>query len=83
MYCDADYTKSSAFKKETAGKSDNFIEMKAKMLLAPIKRQAHKDKLLAQLCDLNQLDNATNYINIEHEHLFTKAVENLGRCNDT
>jgi len=83
MYCDADYTKSSAFKKETTGKSDNFIEMKAKMLSAPIKRQAHKDKLLAQLCDLNQLDNASNYINIEHEPLFTKAVENLGRCNDT
>lgn len=83
IYCDADCTKSSAFKKETAGKSDNYIEMKAKMLSAPKKRQAHKDKLLDKLCDLNELDNASNYINIEHQPLFAKAVENLARCNDT
>ncbi|MFO6423569.1 hypothetical protein [Motilimonas sp. KMU-193] len=82
MYWDADYTKSRAFKKEISGKSDNFTKMKVKMLSAPIKRQAHKDKLLEQLCDLNQLDNAYNYINIEHKPLFTQAVENLGKCND-
>lgn len=82
MYCEADYTKSNAFKKEIVEKSDSFIEMKAKMLSAPTKRQAHKDKLLTQLCDLNEIDNASNYINVENEPLFTKAVQNLARCND-
>ena len=82
MYGEADYTKSIAFNKEIAGKSDSFIEMKAKMLSAPINRQAHKEKLLSQLCNLNHLDNASSYINIEHAPLFAKAVEYLGRCND-
>ncbi|MGY5739696.1 hypothetical protein ACXHQ8_13750 [Vibrio antiquarius] len=82
MYREAEFTKSRAFKKEIAGKSDSLIEMKAKMLSSPIKRQKHKDKLLAQLCDLNKLDDALNYINIEHVSLFTIAIENLQRCND-
>ena len=66
MYEEADYAKSSAFQKEIAGKSDSFIELKAKMISVPIKRQAHKDKLLARLCDIKQLDNTSSYINIEH-----------------
>ena len=82
MYKEADLTKSRVFKKEIAGKSDRLIEMKAKILSSPIKRQEHKDKLLVQLCELNKLDDALSYINIEHEPLFTIAVENLELCND-
>ncbi|USH03833.1 hypothetical protein K6Q96_07540 [Grimontia kaedaensis] len=74
IYTDADYTKSQAFIIEMMGKSDGFIKMKSKILLIPAKRKSHREKLLAKLSDLNQIDNALVDINVEHEPLFRKAI---------
>jgi hypothetical protein len=82
MYDEADFTQSSSFLNETKGKSEKFIAMKAKLYRAPIKRRSHREELIEMLCNIETIEKADNYINMQHKRLHVLALQNLGECND-
>jgi hypothetical protein len=78
----ADYASSEKFLTSVKGKSEKFIQMKAKMFNDPVKRKAHRVEVLGKLCSLTTINEAKQYINVQHHGLYNQAMASLDKCSD-
>jgi len=80
IYSEADFTCSSLFLSDVQGKSDKFVQMKSKIFNEPTKKQAHRTELLNKLCSLATINEAKEYINVQHNELYNQSLECLEKC---
>ena len=81
MYKEADFTQSNEFLTSVQGKTDKLIQMKSKIFNDPVKKKAHRENLLDKLCSLSTIDEAKNYINLQHHELYRHAISSLAKCS--
>ena len=82
IYDDADFTCSNSFQANVQGKSEQFIQMKSKIFNDPVKKKAHREELLEKLCSLATINEAKDYINLQHVELYNQALASLAKCRD-
>jgi hypothetical protein len=82
MVAEADISRSDSFQDETAGKSEEYSAMKARILGAPTKRAEHRSMLLSKLTDIGAVDKAGYFINAEHRGLHNELIRALSECHD-
>ncbi|MTT53685.1 hypothetical protein F1529_14460 [Alcanivorax sp. VBW004] len=82
MVAEADISRSDSFQDESAGKSEEYSAMKARILGAPTKRAEHRSMLLNKLTDIGTVDEAGYFINAEHRGLHNELIRALSECHD-
>jgi hypothetical protein len=82
IYDEANFASSEKFLTSVKGKSEKFIQMKAKMFNDPVQRKAHMADVLDKLCSLTTINEAKQYINVEHHELYNQAMLSLEKCSD-